>query len=87
MKYIVETISAHRMVHVVEAANEDEALAIARVADDNWQNYLGELKVDVNEFTDERASYFRSKDYFWEGTSFKDEDGQIRYKDKDGLIR
>jgi hypothetical protein len=37
MKYIVETMQSFRHIHVIEAENEDEALKIASVADDNWQ--------------------------------------------------
>lgn len=80
MKYIVETLQVHRMVHVVEAENEDEALKVARVADDNWQEYLGELKIDVNEFTEEQISHFKKKEFFWDGVSYLDEEGQIQYK-------
>jgi hypothetical protein len=49
-KYIVEQISIHRTVHVVEADNEAEGLLIAEKADDNWQEWLGQMKVDVNEY-------------------------------------
>ena len=78
-KYIVEQISAFRNVHVVEAENEDEALAIADQADDNWQEWLGSLKIDVTNYTDERISFFKDKDYFWGGVSYKDADGFIGY--------
>jgi hypothetical protein len=78
-KYIVEQISAFRNVHVVEAENEDEALAIAGQADDNWQEWLGSLKIDVTNYTDERISFFKDKDYFWSGVSYKDADGYIGY--------
>ena len=78
-KYIVEQISIHRNVYVVEAPNETEARQIASVADDNWQAWLGQLDVDVNEYSDERISYFKSKDYFWNGVSYKDADGFLAY--------
>jgi hypothetical protein len=80
MKYIVEMIQLHRMIHVVEADNEEDALAIAKVADDNWQEYLGELKIDINEFTEEQISHFRKKEFFWDGVSYRDENGVIEYK-------
>jgi hypothetical protein len=80
MKYIVEMIQLHRMIHVVEADNEEDALSIAKVADDNWQEYLGELKIDVNEFTEEQISHFRKKEFFWDGVSYRDENGVIEYK-------
>lgn len=80
MKYIVETINITRMVHVVEAADEEAALSVARVADDNWQEYLGEVKVDINEYSPERIAYFEKKNFFWSGTSYFDENGLVQYK-------
>jgi len=85
-KYIVESIGMFRQVHVVEAENEDTAMEIARTADDNWQQYLGEMKVDISEFTPERIKHFQEKEFFWEGISFKDENGVIRYKHKNGQV-
>ena len=79
MKYIVETLQVHRMVHVVEAEDEERALSIARQADDNWQEYLGELKIDVNEFTEEQIAHFRRKEFFWNGVSYRNENGVICY--------
>jgi hypothetical protein len=85
-KYIVESIGMFRQVHVIEAENEDTAMEIARTADDNWQQYLGEMKVDISEFTPERIKHFQEKEFFWEGISFKDENGVIRYKHKNGQV-
>ena len=79
-KYIVETLQVHRHIHVVEADNEDEALSIAEYADDNWQEYLGQLKVDINEFTEEQLKVFREKEFFWDGVSYRDENGKINYR-------
>jgi hypothetical protein len=86
MKYIVESIGMFRQVHVVEAENEDTAMEVARTADDNWQQYLGEMKVDISEFTPERIKHFQEKEFFWEGISFKDENGVVRYKHKNGQV-
>lgn len=85
-KYIVESIGMFRQVHVVEAENEDAAMEVARNADDNWQEYLGEMKVDISEFTPERIKHFQEKEFFWEGVSFKDENGVVRYKHKNGQV-
>jgi hypothetical protein len=85
-KYIVESIGMFRQVHVVEAESEDAAMEIARNADDNWQQYLGEMKVDISEFTPERIKHFQEKEFFWEGISFKDENGVVRYKHKNGQV-
>ena len=78
MKYIVETISASRMVHVVEADSEEVALQIAERADDNWQEYLGTLKIDINEYTEEHIKHFKEKQFFWNGVS-RMVDGEIEY--------
>ena len=48
-KFIVEQVSLHRNVYVVEAPTEAEARQVASVADDNWQSWLGHLDVDVSE--------------------------------------
>ena len=78
-KFIIEQLSIHRNVYVVEAENQAEAEKVANVADDNWQEWLGSVKVDVNEFSDERMAYFKDKDYFWAGVSYKDADGFLAY--------
>lgn len=79
MKYIVETISLHRHVHVVVAESEEKALSIANEADDNWQEYLGQVKVDISEFNEDQIKHFRDKQYFWDGVAFRDENGGIDY--------
>ena len=78
-KFIIEQVSLHRNVYVVEAETEAEARKVANVADDNWQAWLGHLDVDVNEYSDERIAYFKNKDYFWDGVSYKDADGFLAY--------
>jgi len=79
MKYIVETLNAFRNVHIVEAENEEEALNIASVADDNWQEFLGQMKIDCQEYTEEHMNIFRKKEYFWNGVCTRDEDGYVAY--------
>ena len=44
MKYILETVEVFRHIHLVEAPDEESALKIASVADDNWQEHMGQLK-------------------------------------------
>jgi hypothetical protein len=79
-KYIVESIGMFRQIHVVEAENEEEAFKVAETADDNWQQFLGTTKVDVSECTEEHLSVYRKKEFWWEGVSFKDENGEIKYR-------
>lgn len=71
-KYIVETLTVVRQIHVVEAENESDAYKIASVADDNWQEYLGELKVDCQEYTEEHIKRFKEKSYFSDVVSYWD---------------
>ena len=79
MKFIVESIGFFRMVHVVESETEDEAFRIALSADDNWQEHLGEMKIDISEYTEEQIAHFKKKQYFWDGVAFKDENGFVGY--------
>jgi hypothetical protein len=85
-KYIVETIGIFRMVHVVEAENQTEAFDIARVSDDNWQEHLGEMRIDISEYTEEQIAHFKKKEYFWDGVAFKDEDGFVAYIHPNGQV-
>ena len=78
MKYIVETIGIHRHIHVVEAESQDEAFKIAQLADSNWEEYLGQHKVSVEVFNEDRIKYFKDKQFYWNGLS-KFEDGELTY--------
>lgn len=82
-KYIVESISTFRSVHVVEAEDEQQAFVIASEADDNWQEWLGVTKLDVSEFTESRVEHFRQKDFWWDGSAYLNEMGAIAYKHPD----
>ena len=86
MKYIVETLGIFRMVHVVEAENKDEAYNIASVTDDNWQEHLGEMRVDICEYTEEQIAHFKKKQYFSDHVSFKDENGALSYLHPNGEV-
>ena len=78
MKYIVESISTFRHIHVVEAETKEEAFSIAEEADDNWQEFLGVTKLDVNEYNEARAQVFKSKDFYWDGVARR-VDGELVY--------
>jgi len=86
-KYIVETVSMHRMVHIVEVEDEKDIRLLTQNADDNWQQHLGELQFDVTEYSEEKVARYREKQYFWDGVSFIDGDGFIKYKYPNGEIR
>lgn len=86
MKYIVETLGIFRMVHVVEAENKDEAYNIASITDDNWQEHLGEMRVDICEYTEEQIAHFRKKQYFSDHVSFKDGNGALSYLHPNGQV-
>jgi hypothetical protein len=85
-KYIVETLGMFRMIHVVEAENQTEAFEIAKESDDNWQEHLGEMRIDISEYTEEQIAHFRKKQYFSDHVSFKDEDGVLSYLHPNGAI-
>jgi hypothetical protein len=88
MKYLVEVLSTFRNVYVVEAENEEDALLVTENCDDNWQEWLGQQKLDVRPYTEEQKEYFKSKDkYFWEGHASLDENGHIVYHHPDGSHR
>ena len=74
------------MVHVVEAENKDEAYNIASVTDDNWQEHLGEMRVDICEYTEEQIAHFKKKQYFSDHVSFKDENGALSYLHPNGAV-
>ena len=61
-------------------------MAIASVADDNWQEFMGQLKIDCQEYTEEHINLFRKKEFFWEGTAMKDKDGFVAYIHSNGEI-
>lgn len=79
-KYIVETISQFRHIHVVEAESEEQALSVANEADENWQEYLGTTKLDVQEFTEEHVKHFREKQFWYDGVCYRNAAGEIDYK-------
>ena len=79
MKYIVESIGVFRMIHVVEAKDEGEAFEIARHADENWQEHLGEMKIDVQPYTEEHIKHFEEKEFWWNGVAKFDENGEVTY--------
>lgn len=87
MKYIVETLSTFRQVHVVEANSEDEAFALAENADDNWQEHLGVMKYSITECTEQTLAPYKEMKYFWDGVSSFDADGNIKYVYPDGRVR
>lgn len=86
-KYIVETIAMYRMVHVVEVEDEADIPLLTKNADDNWQEHLGELRFDIAEYSEEKVARFREKQFFWDGVSFIDSDGYIKYKYPNGEVR
>jgi hypothetical protein len=82
-RYIVETLSTFRHVHVIEAESKEKAFEIADKADYNWEEYLGLLKIDINEYSEEQAKVFKEKPFFWAGVSYEDENGEVTYKNLD----
>lgn len=83
-KFIVESLSIHRTVHVVEVEDEKDIELIITNADDNWQEWLGQMKIESVAYTEDAMKRYESKPYFWNGTSFIDENGYIAYRHPDG---
>ena len=78
-RYIVETLSTFRHVHIIEAESKEKAFEIADKADYNWEEYLGLLKIDINEYTEEQAKVFKEKPFFWSGVACINENGELDY--------
>lgn len=87
MKYIVETLSTFRQVHVVEADSEADALYLAEHADDNWQEHLGIVKHSIMECTEQTLASYKQMKYFWDGVTSLDADRNIKYVYPDGRVR
>lgn len=79
-KYIVESLVSFRHVHVVEAESEEQAFSIASEADDNWQEFLGVSKIDVQEYSEEHIKRFKEKEFWWDGVAFIGKNGEIDYQ-------
>lgn len=81
MKYIVETFSTFREIHVVEAENQEIAEKIASNSDYNMSKWLGHQVATVYEYSDEHVARFRNEDqYFWDGVKSIDADGYLCYQ-------
>lgn len=81
MKFIVETISTFREVHVVEAETREIAEKIASAADYNMSKWLGQQVLTVYPHTDQHVERFRAEDeYFWDGVASVDAEGFLTYK-------
>lgn len=81
MKFIVETISTFREVHVVEAETREIAEKIAAAADYNMSKWLGQQVLTVYPHTDQDIERFRAEDeYFWDGVASVDAESFLTYK-------
>lgn len=81
MKYIVETLSTFREVHVIEAENEEIAKKIAQDSDYNMSKHLGVNVLSVYEYSDDHKERFlREDEYFWEGIKGIDSEGYLTYQ-------
>ena len=46
--------------------------------------YIVEQLMIYREYTEERIAYFKEKEYFWNGVSYKDADGFVAYRYPNG---
>lgn len=80
MKYIVETFSTFREVHIVEAENQEVAEKIAGNSDYNMSKWLGQQIATIYPFSEEHIQRFREEDqYFWDGVKSVNADGYLCY--------
>jgi hypothetical protein len=88
MKYIIETFSNFREVHVVEAENEEIAKEIAANSDYNMSKWLGQQVASIYEYSEEHVNRFKQEDeYFWDGIKGVDEEGYLTYQRPGGEAR
>jgi hypothetical protein len=81
MKYIVETFSNFREIHVVEAESEEIAKEIAQNSDYNMSKHLGQQVVAIYEYTkDHRERFCKEDEYFWDGVKGIDAEGYLTYQ-------
>jgi len=86
-QYIVESISTFYEIHVVEAKNEEEAKEIAKQADYNLSEWLGQTVVNVRESTIYELNRFRQRDpHFFNGYSTIDKEGFLVYHHPTGEV-
>lgn len=86
-KFIVESLSTFYEIHVVEAESEEQAKEIAREADWNMSDWLGQTFIDVRDSTDSEIERFQQRDkYFFRGYTTMNEDGDIVYMHPNGEI-
>ena len=86
-KYIVESLSIFRNVHVIETDNEEDIKLLMENSDANHDQWLGSQLIDVTEYSDQAIERFASKQYFYHGSSFIDDEGYVCYRDKNGQVR
>lgn len=80
MKYIVETFSTFREIHVVEAENEEIAKKIAADSDYNMSKWLGQQVATIYPYSEDHIQRFRDEDnYFWDGVKSIDAEGYLCY--------
>lgn len=85
MKYIVETFSSFREIHVVEAENEEIAKKIAADSDYNMSKWLGQQVATIYPYSEDQIERFRKEDdYFWEGVKGVDAEGYLTYQKPGG---
>ena len=81
MKYIIESFSNFREVHIIEAENEEIAKKIAANSDYNMSKWLGQQIATIYPYSEEHEKRFREEDeYFWPGVKGIDAEGYLTYQ-------
>lgn len=85
--YAVEYITSFYEVALVKADSIEEAIEISEHSDYNASKYLGRNVSTVIEFKEsELERYNKLDDYFFDGYSEVDDNGNLVYKKMDGTL-
>lgn len=85
--FAVESVCSFYEVNLVKADSIEEAIEISQHSDYNASKYLGRNVSSVIEYTEtERNRYSQIDDYFFDGYSEVDDDGNLIYKKMDGTF-
>jgi len=87
-KFVVETLTTFREVHLVEAPDVEKAKKIALSSDYNGSYHLNTDTMTAYEFDPLDLKRFEEADqYFWKGFKTVDEEGCLLYLNVDGTPR
>lgn len=79
-KFIVETLTTFREVHVIEAETREMAEKIATHSDYNMSKHISTEPMATYEYNDVHIDRFKTEDdFFWDGVKSVNENGYLVY--------